>query len=107
MVLVVDDDLAVRISLGLLLKQVGYATCTADGPAGALAAVRAETPAPVLLDTNFSRATTGDDGLALIARNQAAGPAGAGGAHHRLGLHCASRGGYEGRGRGVRHQALA
>ncbi|WP_317040448.1 response regulator [Hymenobacter coccineus] len=66
MILIVDDDLAVRTSLGLLLKQAGYATRAADGPAGALAAVRAETPALVLLDMNFSRATTGDDGLALL-----------------------------------------
>ena len=66
MILIVDDDLAVRTSLGLLLKQAGYATRAADGPAGALAAVRAETPALVLLDLNFSRATTGDDGLALL-----------------------------------------
>jgi len=65
-VLIVDDDLAVRTSLGLLLKQAGYATCAADGPAGALAVVRAETPALVLLDMNFSRATTGDDGLTLL-----------------------------------------
>ena len=66
MILIVDDDLAVRTSLGLLLKQAGYATRAADGPAGALAAVRAETPALVLLDMNFSRATTGGDGLALL-----------------------------------------
>ncbi|AMJ67280.1 sigma-54-dependent transcriptional regulator [Hymenobacter sp. PAMC 26628] len=74
MVLIVDDDLAVRTSLGLLLKQAGYTTRAADGPAGALAAVRAETPALVLLDMNFSRATTGDDGLALLREIKALAP---------------------------------
>ena len=75
MILVVDDDVAVRTSLNLLLKQAGYAVKTADGAAAARAAVRAETPQLVLLDMNFSMATSGADGLALLAEFKALAPA--------------------------------
>lgn len=75
MLLIVDDDLAVRTSLRLLLKQAGYATAAVAGPAEALAAVRVATPQLILLDMNFSAATTGADGLALLAELKALAPA--------------------------------
>ncbi|GAA4508396.1 sigma-54 dependent transcriptional regulator [Hymenobacter ginsengisoli] len=74
MILLVDDDLAVRTSLQLLLKQAGYATRAVPGPAEALAAVRAEVPRLILLDMNFSATTTGADGLALLAQLKALAP---------------------------------
>lgn len=64
-ILVVDDDPAVLASLTLLLKQAGYRSRTASSPAEALE--RAAGAALVLQDMNFSRATTGDEGLALLA----------------------------------------
>ena len=75
MLLIVDDDLAVRTSLRLLLKQAGYATEVAAGPAEALAAVRRQRPQLVLLDMNFSATTSGADGLALLAELRALAPA--------------------------------
>ena len=66
MILIVDDDLAIRTSLKLLLKQAGYPAQAVATPAEALAAVRETPPALVLLDMNFSLATTGHDGLALL-----------------------------------------
>ena len=66
MFLIVDDDLAVCISLKLLLKQAGYPAQAVATPAEALAAVREAPPTLVLMDMNFSLATTGDDGLALL-----------------------------------------
>ncbi|QKG57378.1 sigma-54-dependent Fis family transcriptional regulator [Hymenobacter sp. BRD128] len=75
MILLVDDDLAVRTSLQLLLKQAGYATRAVPGPAEALAAVRAEVPRLIVLDMNFSATTSGADGLALLARLKALAPA--------------------------------
>nr|GFC87749.1 C4-dicarboxylate transport transcriptional regulatory protein DctD, putative [Tanacetum cinerariifolium] len=63
-----------RVSLQLLLKQAGYATTAVPGPAEALAAVRATTPELVLLDMNFTAATTGADGLALLAELKALAP---------------------------------
>jgi two-component system, NtrC family, response regulator len=64
MILVVDDDSSVTASLGLLLRQAGYAVRTAAGPAEALAV--AEAPSLVLQDMNFSRHTSGEEGLALL-----------------------------------------
>ena len=66
MFLIVDDDLAIRTSLKLLLKQAGYPAQAVATPAEALAAVRETPPELVLLDMNFSLATTGHDGLALL-----------------------------------------
>jgi DNA-binding NtrC family response regulator len=72
--LIVDDDLAVRVSLQLLLKQAGYPAQAVAGPAEALAAVRAAAPQLILLDMNFTAATTGADGLALLAELKALAP---------------------------------
>ncbi|RZK62450.1 MAG: sigma-54-dependent Fis family transcriptional regulator, partial [Hymenobacter sp.] len=75
MLLIVDDDLAVRTSLRLLLKQAGYAAEAVAGPAEALAAVRHAAPRLVLLDMNFAASTSGADGLALLAQLKALAPA--------------------------------
>ncbi|SEU07801.1 sigma-54-dependent transcriptional regulator [Hymenobacter actinosclerus] len=66
MILLVDDDVAVRTSLGLLLKQAGYQTQAVPGAAGALAAAEATLPQLVLLDMNFALETSGADGLRLL-----------------------------------------
>ena len=64
--LVVDDDASVRASLALLLKQHGYSSAGAASPAEALAMVEAEPFDLVLSDMNFSRATSGAEGMALL-----------------------------------------
>ena len=66
MLLIVDDDPAIRTSLRLLLKQAGHAAQAVATPAEALAAVREAAPELVLLDMNFARDTSGADGLALL-----------------------------------------
>lgn len=66
MILVVDDDSAIRMSLKLLLGRSGYDVRLADGPAQAIETVRSETPQLVLLDMNFSRDTSGIEGLTLL-----------------------------------------
>ncbi|MDQ2769013.1 MAG: sigma-54 dependent transcriptional regulator [Bacteroidota bacterium] len=66
MFLIVDDDLAIQTSLKLLLKRAGYPTQVVATPAEALAVVRAAPPRLVLMDMNFSLATSGADGLALL-----------------------------------------
>jgi DNA-binding NtrC family response regulator len=73
MILVVDDDASVTASLGLLLRQAGYAVRAADGPAQALAT--GESPALVLQDMNFSRHTSGEEGLALLGELKRRWPA--------------------------------
>ena len=74
MFLIVDDDLAIRTSLKLLLKQAGYPAQAVATPAEALAAVREAAPRLVLMDLNYSLATTGADGLALLAQVKALAP---------------------------------
>jgi two-component system NtrC family response regulator len=66
-ILLVDDDPSVTASLGLLLKQHGHRSRAAASAAEALAAARAEPPALVLQDMNFSRSTSGGEGLELLA----------------------------------------
>ena len=74
MILVVDDDASVTASLALALRQAGYAVRTAASPDGALAAVDAEAPSLVLQDMNFSRHTSGEEGLALLREIRARRP---------------------------------
>jgi DNA-binding NtrC family response regulator len=73
-ILIVDDDPSVTASLALLLKQHGYATETAAEPVGA--ATRAASPdiSLVIQDMNFSRQTTGEEGLQLLTRIKSARP---------------------------------
>ncbi len=66
MILVVDDDSSIRISLKLMLERNGYAVELAKTPQEAIDSVRRQAPQLVLLDMNFSRATTGDEGLVLL-----------------------------------------
>jgi DNA-binding NtrC family response regulator len=75
MILIVDDDASITASLALLLKQHGYATVSAHDPMEALATMRRERPRLVIQDMNFSRQTTGEEGLDLLARIRAEEPA--------------------------------
>ena len=54
MILIVDDDSAVRSSLSFMLKRAGYEVKTAPGPREAMDIVRAESPALILMDMNFT-----------------------------------------------------
>ena len=73
-ILIVDDDASVTASLALLLKQHGHRAVTASSPEEALAAVRAERPRLVIQDMNFTRRTSGEEGLRLLADIRAAAP---------------------------------
>jgi DNA-binding NtrC family response regulator len=68
MILVIDDDVAVRTSLLLLLRQEGYEAAGAREPDEALAFLEKTTPSLVLLDLNFSLGTTGQEGMALLEK---------------------------------------
>ncbi len=71
-ILLADDDFSVTTSLALLLKQAGYASQPAATPVEALE--RIEQAALVLLDMNFSRQTTGEEGLTLLREIKARRP---------------------------------
>ena len=74
MILVIDDDRSVTASLSLLLKQAGYSSRAAASPDEALDVLGAEPCQLVIQDMNFSRRTTGDEGLALLGAIKTAHP---------------------------------
>jgi DNA-binding NtrC family response regulator len=72
-VLIVDDQEDVLIALRLLLKGEGYRSETVNSPSRALAALEQTEFDAVLIDLNYTRDTTsGQEGLNLLARIQAA-----------------------------------
>jgi DNA-binding NtrC family response regulator len=74
MILVIDDDQSVTASLSLLLKQGGYGSRAASSPDQALDLLRTEPCQLVIQDMNFSRRTSGDEGLDLLRRIKSAHP---------------------------------
>ena len=66
MILIVDDDLSVTASLALLLKQSGLPSTAAGSPEEALEVLRRQPCQLIIQDMNFSRRTSGDEGLALL-----------------------------------------
>ena len=50
----------------MLLQRAGYEVVSVAGPVEAMDVVRSTAPQLVLLDMNFSRATSGDEGLTLL-----------------------------------------
>ena len=66
MILVIDDDIAVRTSLVLLLQNEGYAVTTASSKQEALTAFAVKPITLIILDLNFSIATSGVEGMELL-----------------------------------------
>jgi DNA-binding NtrC family response regulator len=70
-ILLIDDDPSVLASLALLLKQAGYRTRSAASPSDALAHLSSRDVDLVIQDMNFTRNTTGEEGLRLLAQIKA------------------------------------
>ena len=66
MILIIDDDAAVRSSLTFLLKRAGFRSEAVPGPKEALEVVRATAPELILMDMNFTLTTTGEEGIQLL-----------------------------------------
>ncbi len=65
-ILIIDDNSAVLTSLSLLLKQNGYIPVKAASQNEALKMFQEDTFDLVLQDMNFSRRTTGEEGIELL-----------------------------------------
>lgn len=68
MILIVDDDLAVRTSLLLLLQSTGKQVITSDNAIQAFEVIVTRKPELVILDLNFSIDTSGTEGLGLLQK---------------------------------------
>jgi DNA-binding NtrC family response regulator len=68
MILIVDDDIAVRTSLSLLLKSNGNEIVSTDSPVQAFEVVKTQKPELIILDLNFSIGTSGKEGMDLLKK---------------------------------------
>lgn len=71
MILVIDDDIAVRTSISLLLKGAGHEVLLADNAAQAFEVVQTRQPNLIILDLNFSIDTSGKEGMNLLKKIRA------------------------------------
>lgn len=70
MILIVDDDNAIRLSLGLMLKRAGYEVDYAETPSVALEKIRGPRFDLILMDMNYGRSTTGEEGIELLRKTK-------------------------------------
>lgn len=68
MLLIIDDDMAVRSSLSLLATRCGLEPVEASTESDALAAVRNERVRLVILDMNLSLSSTGHQGIEMLRK---------------------------------------
>lgn len=66
MILICDDDSAIRSSLTLVLKRAGYETASVCNPQEAIEFVKATSPDLILMDMNYTKGTSGEEGLTLL-----------------------------------------
>ncbi len=68
MILIVDDDKSIRLTLSVMLRRSGHEVMAVDNPDDALSIVRTTPLRLILMDMNFSRATTGEEGIELLRK---------------------------------------
>lgn len=66
MILIIDDDSAIRSSLSFMLKRAKYEVQAVPGPKEVMEVVHTVTPQLILMDMNFSLSTDGAEGLVLL-----------------------------------------
>lgn len=74
MILIVDDDNAIRASLTFLLKRSGLESLAVPGPEEAVKEIRRCEPELILMDMNYSLSTTGEEGLELLRKARILSP---------------------------------
>jgi DNA-binding NtrC family response regulator len=68
MILIIDDDIAVRTSLEILMEAEGYKVIVTADPGEVLPAIHKQTPELIILDLNFSIETSGREGMDLLSK---------------------------------------
>ncbi len=68
MILIVDDDIAIRQSIGLMLRQAKFDFEAVSNEADCIAAVRSGNVQLVILDMNLTLTTTGEQGIAILRK---------------------------------------
>lgn len=68
MILICDDDTTVYSSLSLVLGRAGYKTASANTPSEVVDFVRHYSPSLILMDMNYSKTTSGEEGLELLRK---------------------------------------
>ncbi|MDE6643092.1 MAG: sigma-54 dependent transcriptional regulator [Muribaculaceae bacterium] len=68
MILIVDDDKTICMSLSLLVKRAGYESVTANNAEDALKIIRNTPLQLIVLDMNYSLDISGNDGLELLRK---------------------------------------
>jgi len=66
-ILIVDDDIAVQSSIGLLLRQSGLKSYCASNPEEGLRIIEDIIPDGILLDLNYGNETSGREGIDFLA----------------------------------------
>jgi DNA-binding NtrC family response regulator len=66
MILIIDDDIAVRSSLQLLLQNEGYDVTSVGDPGETIRSIKQYSPELIILDLNFSIETSGREGMQLL-----------------------------------------
>jgi len=75
MILIIDDDIAVRASLLLLLNDGGFDALGCAGPVEAMKMIKKQEPELIILDLNFSNDTSGKEGMELLNKIKQINPA--------------------------------
>lgn len=70
MILIIDDDNSIRLSLGLLLKRAGHEVAYASSPDEALSKIRERAFSLILMDMNYSSSTSGQEGIELLTKTK-------------------------------------
>ena len=68
MILIVDDDQTIRLSIGLMLRQAGFEYEAVATEADAMAAMRRGNVDLAILDMNLTLSTTGQQGIEILRK---------------------------------------
>ena len=75
MILIVDDDQTIRLSIGLMLRQAGFEYEAVSTEAETMEAMRRGNVGLVILDMNLTLSTTGQQGIEMLRKIKILSPA--------------------------------